>query len=50
MITLWHNPRCSRSRVTLALLQEAGAPITLCHYLEDAPDFDGHCQVVALRV
>jgi arsenate reductase len=38
LITLWHNPRCSKSRAALALLQEAGAPLTLRRYLEDAPD------------
>lgn len=38
MITLWHNPRCSKSRASLTLLQKAGAPLTLRHYLEDAPD------------
>lgn len=38
MITLWHNPRCSKSRQALALLQEAGAQVTLRLYLKDAPD------------
>ena len=38
MITFWHNPRCSKSRAALALLQEAGAPLTLRRYLDDAPD------------
>ncbi|MEP3441815.1 MAG: arsenate reductase (glutaredoxin) [Sulfitobacter sp.] len=37
VITLWHNPRCSKSRQTLALIEEAGAPVTLRKYLEDAP-------------
>ena len=37
MITLWHNPRCSKSRQALALLQDAGADITIRRYLEDAP-------------
>ncbi|MFC6639101.1 arsenate reductase (glutaredoxin) [Sulfitobacter sp. JBTF-M27] len=38
MITLWHNPRCSKSRQALALLEEAGAEITVRRYLEDAPN------------
>jgi len=38
MITLWHNPRCSKSRAALALLQDKGAPLTLRRYLDDAPD------------
>jgi arsenate reductase (glutaredoxin) len=37
VITLWHNPRCSKSRQTLALIEAAGAPVTLRIYLEDAP-------------
>ncbi len=37
MITLWHNPRCSKSRQTLALIEAAGAPVTLRKYVEDAP-------------
>ena len=37
MITIWHNPRCSKSRQTLALLQESGAEIAIRRYLEEAP-------------
>ena len=37
MITLWHNPRCSKSREGLKLLQEAGADVEVRKYLEDAP-------------
>ena len=37
MITLWHNPRCSKSRQALTLLEEAGAEVTVRRYLEDAP-------------
>ncbi|WP_298854471.1 arsenate reductase (glutaredoxin) [uncultured Ruegeria sp.] len=37
MIEYWHNPRCSKSRAGLALLEENGAQITLRKYLEDAP-------------
>jgi len=37
MITLWHNPRCSKSRQTLALIQNAGGLVTIRKYLEDAP-------------
>lgn len=38
MITYWHNPRCSKSRQGLALLEEKGAEINVRKYLEDAPD------------
>ncbi|MCQ0093839.1 arsenate reductase (glutaredoxin) [Roseovarius sp. M141] len=36
MITLWHNPRCSKSRAALALLEQGGADLTLRRYLDDA--------------
>ena len=35
--TIWHNPRCSKSRATLALLQERGIDATVRLYLDDAP-------------
>ena len=38
MITIWHNPRCSKSRQTLALIEAAGVPHMVRKYLEDAPN------------
>lgn len=38
MIEYWHNPRCSKSRAGLALLEERGADLAVRRYLEDAPD------------
>lgn len=35
--TIWHNPRCSKSRQTLALLHQAGHEVTERRYLDDAP-------------
>ena len=35
--TIWHNPRCSKSRLTLALLEAQGIQPTVRLYLEDAP-------------
>ncbi|SDF61155.1 arsenate reductase (glutaredoxin) [Sulfitobacter delicatus] len=46
MITLWHNPRCSKSRQTLALIEDAGVPVTLRRYLDDAPSRD---EILAAR-
>lgn len=37
-VTLYHNPRCSKSRQALALLQEKGIEPTLVLYLETPPD------------
>ena len=35
--TIWHNPRCSKSRQTLALLEAAGVEIEIRLYLQDPP-------------
>ncbi len=36
-ITIYHNPRCSKSRATLALLQEQGIDPEVVLYLENPP-------------
>lgn len=36
-LTMYHNPRCSKSRATLALLNERGIEPTLVRYLENPP-------------
>ena len=38
MATLYHNPRCSKSRQALALLQENGIKPDVVLYLECPPD------------
>ncbi len=35
--TIWHNPACGTSRKTLALLEEAGAEVTVIEYLKHPP-------------
>lgn|SRR5699024_1917828 len=35
--TILHNPRCSKSRETLKLLEENGEKIEIIRYLEDTP-------------
>jgi arsenate reductase len=35
--TIYHNPRCSKSRETLVLLQAHGADITVVEYLKNPP-------------
>ena len=37
-VTIYHNPRCSKSRQTLALLQEHGVTPTVVEYLKTPPD------------
>jgi len=36
-VTIWHNPRCSKSRQTLQLLKDRGREIIERRYLDDAP-------------
>jgi arsenate reductase len=36
-ITIWHNPRCSKSRQTLELLQKKGMEPTVREYLKQPP-------------
>ena len=38
--TIWHNPKCGTSRNALAMLQEAGADVTIVEYLRDPPSPD----------
>ncbi|KZE34066.1 arsenate reductase (glutaredoxin) [Crenobacter luteus] len=37
-VTIYHNPRCSKSRETLALLTARGLAPTVIDYLETPPD------------
>ena len=37
-VTIYHNPRCSKSRQTLALLEDRGVAPQVVHYLETPPD------------
>jgi len=36
-VTIYHNPRCSKSRQTLALLEEQGVTPSIVKYLETPP-------------
>jgi arsenate reductase len=36
-ITIWHNPRCSKSRDSFKLLEERGIEANVVKYLEDVP-------------
>ena len=37
-VTLYHNPRCSKSRQTLALLRDRGIEPEIIEYLKTPPD------------
>ncbi len=46
-ITIWHNPRCSKSRITLQLLRDRGVEPTILEYLKTPPSADEIRAVVA---
>ncbi|NIA72458.1 arsenate reductase (glutaredoxin) [Pelagibius litoralis] len=37
-VTIYHNPRCSKSRQTLALIRDRGIEPRIVEYLSDTPD------------
>lgn len=39
-VTIFHNPRCSKSRQTLSILEEKGVSPEVVLYLETPPDAD----------
>ena len=39
-VTIYHNPRCSKSRETLSLLQSRGIDPQVVLYLDTPPDAD----------
>ncbi|GIX30286.1 MAG: arsenate reductase [Porticoccaceae bacterium] len=47
MVTLYHNPRCSKSRAALALLRERGIEPEVVLYLETPPDEETLTQLLA---
>lgn len=48
MITFYHNPRCSKSRQALNLLEEKGETIEVVRYLENPPSQQELKQVIEL--
>lgn len=45
---IWHNPRCSKSRATLGLLEEAGVTADVRRYLDDPPSSEELRRVLGL--
>lgn len=37
-VTIYHNPRCSKSRKTLEIISNSGIAHTIVHYLDETPD------------
>lgn len=48
MTTIYHNPRCSKSRQALHLLEEEGETIEIIKYLENPPSHQELKQVIEL--
>ncbi len=46
-VTIYHNPRCSKSRQTLALLEGKGVKPHVVHYLENPPSVSELTAIVA---
>ena len=46
MLIIWHNPRCSKSRQTLALIEASGKSHTIRRYLDDRPNAEEIDQIL----
>lgn len=47
-ITIYHNPRCSKSRETLALIEGKGIAPTVVEYLKTPPSAEDLTRILAL--
>ncbi len=47
-LTIYHNPRCSKSRETLRLIQESGVEHDIVEYLGEPPRAERILQLAAL--
>ena len=45
-VTIFHNPRCSKSRQTLSLIQEKNININIIEYLKTPPDISQLKQIL----
>lgn len=47
-VTVYHNPRCSKSRATLALLQKANVELEVVEYLKQPPSAEKLDRILTL--
>ena len=47
-VTIYHNPRCTKSRETLALLEKKGVKPTIIEYLKTPPTADELKKLLAM--
>ena len=48
MISIYHNPRCRKSREGLAFLEKSGKRFEVIRYLEDIPTYDELRKIIAI--
>ena len=46
MKTIWHNPRCSKSRTALNLLKDTSVDIHVFHYLNESFTYEDLMSVI----
>jgi arsenate reductase len=47
-VTIWHNPRCSKSRNAVTLLEEQGVEADVVKYLDTPPNKDELIETLAM--
>lgn len=47
-VTIWHNPRCSKSRNAVALLEEQGVEAEVVKYLDTPPSKEELVEMLAM--
>lgn len=48
MTTIYHNPRCRKSRETLQILEEKGGAFEIVQYLEDVPSEEELWKIIGM--
>ena len=48
MVTIFHNPRCGKSRECLAFLNQSNEEINVVHYLVNPPTFEELSSIIQL--
>ncbi len=46
--TIYHNPRCSKSRATMALLEERNVNLDIIEYLKNPPSEDDLARILTM--
>ncbi len=47
-LTIWHNPKCSKSRVAMEIIKSSGSECRVVEYLKDTPTKDEIKQALKL--